>query len=157
MKQLKYLSIVIFLALSCQSEPKKTASPSVKANNKDHEKTLVVPWNVQLNDSTDVMELRRDPAADMTNLQAADIVDALNIKYPEIKLKWIKVEQKKAVVSIADASYLTQQAGSQGARAYLAEMTYSLTEINGITAVDVSFTEGDHAQPGVYTRTDFEF
>ncbi len=157
MKIIHYLTLGIFFIASCQSESSKTAAVSEEAENLDHEKTLVVPWSVQTNDSTQLMEIKRDPAADMTNLQPADIVDALNIKYPEIKLEWVKLEGDKAFVSIADPTYMTQQAGSEGARAYLAEATFSLTELKGIAAVEFSFKEGDHARPGVYRRADFGF
>ncbi len=157
MKIFKYLYIILLFVASCQSEPSKTAAVKEEVENMDHEKTLVVPWVVQANDSTHILEIRRDPAADMANLQPADIVDALNLKYPEIKLHWVKMDGNKAFVSIADAMYLTQQSGSEGAQAYLAETTYSLTELKGIAAVEFSFEEGDHARPGTYTRTDFKF
>ena len=157
MKISKFLILAIVFAASCQSEPGKTAASRQEAEYMDHEKTLVVPWNVQINDSTHIMEIRREPAADMTNLQPADIVDALNLKYPETKLAWIKLDGSKAYVTITDATFLTQRSGSEGARAYLAEVTYSLTELEGIKAVQFTFKEGDHARPGVYTRSDFRF
>lgn len=157
MKVYTYFILAILFASACRSEPSETISAEEKSYNLDSEKTLVVPWAVQIDESTHTMEIRRDPAADMTHLQPADIVDALNLKYPEIKLQWIKLEGNKAFVSITDATYLTQQAGSEGAQAYLAEATYSLTELNEITAVEFNFKEGDHTRPGVYQRTNFEF
>ncbi len=45
--------------------------------------------------------------------------------------------------------------GSSGAETYLAEVTFNLTEINGINFIDIQFPEGDHASPGIYSRTDF--
>ena len=157
MKISKYLVLALIFFASCQSEPGKTGASKQEAEYLDKEKTLVVPWNVQINDSTHVMEIKREPAADMTNLQPADIVDALNLKYPEIKLVWRKLEESKAYVNIGDATFLTQRSGSEGAQAYLAEVTYSLTELQGITAVEFMFKDGDHARPGVYTRSDFRF
>ncbi|SKB27619.1 hypothetical protein [Daejeonella lutea] len=157
MKLFKYLFLATFSFAACQSEPSKNVTAPEKEETMDSEKTLVVPWNVQIGDSTNALEIRRDPAADMTNLEPSDIVDALNLKYPEIKLQWVKLDGEKALVSIADATYLTQQTGSEGAQAYLAEATYSLTELKGITAVEFDFEEGDHARPGVYKRTDFKF
>jgi len=157
MKIFKYLVPTLFCMASCQSEPTNTAVSKTETENMDHEKTLVVPWNVQINDSTHRLEIRKEPAADMSNLQPADIVDALNLKYPETKLTWVKLEGTKAYISIADATYLTQRTGSEGARAYLAEATYSLTELPGISEVEFSFKEGDHARPGIYKRSNFEF
>ncbi|MES2874699.1 MAG: hypothetical protein V4708_13315 [Bacteroidota bacterium] len=157
MNTVKYIVPALLFIASCQSEPGNSAASKAETENMDHEKTLVVPWNVQISDSTHKMEIKREPAADMTNLQPQDIVDALNLKYPEIKLTWVKLEGAKAYVSIADATYLTQRAGSEGAQAYLAEATYSLTEIEGIIEVEFSFKEGDHARPGIYKRSNFEF
>lgn len=157
MKILKYVFLAFFSFAACQSEPSKTVTTPEKEVNMDSKKTLVVPWNVQIDESTHELKISRDPAADMANLQPADIVDALNLKYPEIKLQWVKLDGDKAFVSIADATYLTQQAGSEGAQAYLAEATYSLTELKEIAAVEFAFEEGDHARPGVYKRTDFKF
>src|SRR5690606_3197840 len=93
----------------------------------DHSKTLVVPWIIVQNDSTGMMEIRREPAADMTNLEVQDIVDALNLKYPSVYLEWVEQKGNKCFVRIDDATYLTQQLGNEGARAYLAEATFSLT------------------------------
>lgn len=157
MKTFKYLIPALIFVVACQSEPTKTAAVAETAESLDKGKTLVLPWSVQFNESTHAMEIKREPAADMTNLQPADIVDAINIKYPETKLLLVKLEGTTAFVSISDATYLTQRSGSDGARAYLAEATYSLTELEGIESVDFSFKEGDHARPGVYSRSKFQF
>ena len=45
--------------------------------------------------------------------------------------------------------------GSSGSQAYLAEVTYNLTELNGINFVQIRFKEGIHASPDTYKRTDF--
>ncbi|MES3018249.1 MAG: hypothetical protein V4721_10740 [Bacteroidota bacterium] len=163
MKLYKYLALATLVVAACQSEPSKTVEVEDKAatldnmENMDSEKTLVLPWSVQMDDATQAMQIKRDPAADMTNLKPEDIVDALNLKYPEIKMQWVKLEGSKAFVTIPEATYLTQQSGSEGARAYLAEATYSLTELKGITSVEFDFEEGDHARPGVYQRANFKF
>ena len=155
-KEFYFIIAALLLLFSCQSEPARTVDvKSAAAENIDHTKTLVVPWIVAINDSTNMMEIKKDPASDMTNLGPEDIVDALNLKYPKIKLLWVKQTGSKVFVKINDPSYLTQQSGSGGAQAYLAEVTYSLTELKGIVAVNFTFKEGDHAQPGTYTREDF--
>lgn len=151
--------IVLFLLASCQSDNSKKSLEEQAADSSaiaDQSKTLIVPWAVELNDSTQLMEIKKNPDAHMENLTYLDIVDALNYKYPQIKLEWVKQEGKTAFVKIEDAEYLTRESGTEGARAYLAEVTFSLTELLGIDAVDFSFTEGDHARPGVYKRTDFK-
>ena len=158
-RELYILIIALIMIVSCQSDSSKNTDENAatkEAAIADLNKTLVVPWSVELNDSTQMMEIKKNPAADMSNLTYLDIVDAINYKYPHITLEWVKQEGGKAFVKIADASYLTQQSGTEGARAYLAEVTFSLTELKGIKEVDFSFKEGDHARPGVYRREDFK-
>ncbi len=160
MKRELYIALIaLFLLASCQSDSSKRSMEEMAADSAavaDQNKTLVVPWEVELNDSTQLMEIKPNPDANMTNLSYLDIVDALNYKYPQIKLEWVKQEGKKAFVKIQDADYLTRESGTEGARAYLAEVTFSLTELEGISEVDFNFKEGDHARPGVYKREDFK-
>jgi len=144
---------------SCRTDSPKVSDENADAKSAalaDLGKTLVVPWTVELNDSTQMMEIKKNPDADMKNLGPNDIIDAINYKYPQIKLEWVKQEGNKAFVKIADASYLTSGSGTEGANAYMAEVTFSLTELKGITVVNFNFTEGDHARPGDYKREDFK-
>lgn len=160
MKTEIYISfIVVLLLTSCQSDSSKKSVEAMavdSAAKADQGKTLVVPWEASLNDSTHMMEINRNPAANMTNLNYLDLIDALNYKYPQIKLEWIKQEGDIIFLKIEEADYLTRESGTLGARAYLAELTFSLTELKGISKVNLSFKEGDHARPGVYERGDFD-
>jgi hypothetical protein len=160
MKTEIYISfIVVLLLTSCQSDSSKKSVEAMavdSAAKADQGKTLVVPWEASLNDSTRMMEINRNPAANMTNLNYLDLIDALNYKYPQIKLEWIKQEGDIIFLKIEEADYLTRESGTLGARAYLAELTFSLTELKGISKVNLSFKEGDHARPGVYERGDFD-
>jgi len=160
MKTEIYISfIVVLLLTSCQSDSSKKSVEAMavdSAAKADQGKTLVVPWEASLNDSTRMMEINRNPAANMTNLNYLDLIDALNYKYPQIKLEWIKQEGDIIFLKIEEADYLTRESGTLGARAYLAELTFSLTELKGISKVNLSFKEGDHARPGVYERGEFD-
>ena len=160
MKTEIYISfIVVLLLTSCQSDSSKKSVEAMavdSAAKADQGKTLVVPWEASLNDSTRMMEINRNPAANMTNLNYLDLIDALNYKYPQIKLEWIKQEGDIIFLKIEEADYLTRESGTLGAHAYLAELTFSLTELKGISKVNLSFKEGDHARPGVYERGDFD-
>ncbi len=151
------ISIFLIFLISCQSDSKKTEQQESVSENSEpaREKRLDVPWMAVYNDSTQMMELKKNSAADASNLNVLDILDALNIKYPQIKLEWVKQEGQKIVVKIADADYLTQRMGTTGSQSYLAEATYSLTEIKGISAVHFDFIEGDHARPETLTRESF--
>ena len=100
-----------------------------------------------------VMIKNRPIAAD--SLTATNILQLMNELYPDIHLVLKKISNDSIFISIPKSTYLTEQTGSSGADAYLAELTYNLTEIKGINFVDVRFKKGDHAEPGTYARTDF--
>lgn len=154
-----FILIGIFTLSACTSDTSKLEEEEMARESaalSDLGKTLVVPWNVELNDSTKLMEIRKNSEASMFNLEPIDMVDAINFKYPQIKLEWVKQEGKRAFVKIEDADYLTRESGTEGAMAYLAEVTFSLTEFKGIEEVDFAFQEGDHARPGLYTRENFK-
>jgi hypothetical protein len=152
--------MALFFLSNCQNEKQadKNNSPLEKQplQARESDKTLDVPWNAVYNDSTKLLEIKKNPVAHPGNLSEQDIIDALNLKYPQIKIEAVLREGNKAIVSIKDATYLTQELGSTGAQAFLAEATYSLTEVEGIEAVEFRFEPGDHATPGIFTRSSFE-
>jgi hypothetical protein len=162
MKKLSFnIAVALLFLISCQSDTKKSNDQSSDSSSAiasiDKEKRLDIPWTVVYNDTTKTSQMKKNPVADMKNLTVQDIIDALNIKYPQIKLEWIRQEGNKAFVKIADAEYLTQRMGTTGAEEYLAEATFSLTEIKGINAVYFDFVEGDHARPETLTRESFRY
>ena len=89
------------------------------------------------------------------SLTLNSVIQMLNKMYPEIQLYYTKVSGDTIFIKIYNSSYLTRQMGSSGAETYLAEVTFNLTEINGINFIDIQFLESDHASPGIYSRTDF--
>ena len=89
------------------------------------------------------------------SLAIQPMVAMLNEQYPDIRLSYIKTAGDTAFLKIADSKYLTQQMGTDGGDSYLGMVTYNLTEIKDVNYVSFSFKKGDHAEPGVYSRTDF--
>lgn len=89
------------------------------------------------------------------SLTTTAIIQLMNDQYPEIQVKFDKVSNDTVFVNIPDSKYLTQQTGSSGPEIYFAELTYNLTEIKNLNYVAVKFKKGDHASPGIFTRTDF--
>jgi hypothetical protein len=79
----------------------------------------------------------------------------LNGRYPLIVMERIGLSGDTLQVRIAHEKHLTQELGSTGADAYMAEATYNLTSCPGIRVVDFRFKRGDHATPGAYTRDEF--
>ena len=71
------------------------------------------------------------------------------------KVKLMNIKNDAASVEVINADYLTEKMGSSGAQAYLASVTFTLTEDPKIKKVNFFFEEGDHAMPGTYTRKDF--
>lgn len=116
-----------------------------------------IPWTAVLDSNSQKYSLKKSELVDSEELDSTNVVEAINRKYPENTISWDYQRGDTAFVRIADADYLTQQSGSMGAQVFLAESTYSLTEIPGINVVFYRFQIGDHASPGPYTRKSFDF
>jgi len=111
-------------------------------------------WSAEW-DNKNGMLMKKTTPITADSLTATNIIQKLNILYPKIRLRYIRTSNDSMFVNINNSTYLTQQIGSSGAESYLAEVTYNLTELNGINYINIKFKEGDHASPGTYTRTDF--
>ena len=77
-----FLSTLIILSLlvACQSDNSKKSLEEQAADSAaiaDKSKTLVVPWTVELNDTTHLMEIKKNPDARMENLDYLDIVEKI--------------------------------------------------------------------------------
>jgi hypothetical protein len=141
-----------------------------------HEHRFVLPdsnyiWHVEVNASAKTVALVRGGKIDAIRNDEKKLVAALNgtAKDPETfrtkagqepkdppKVKLLYVKNSIASVEVINAEYLTQRMGSSGAQAYLASVTFTLTENPQIKKVKLIFEEGDHAMPGTYTRQDFK-
>ncbi len=99
--------------------------------------------------------MKKDSPVNEDSLNTGFMLKRLNDLYPEIKLQYIKSSNDSVFLKVEKSNYLTRQMGSTGAEAYLAEVTYNLTEVKGVNYVDIRFREGDHASPGTYSRTSF--
>jgi hypothetical protein len=113
-------------------------------------------WEASLNDSTGRLEMIRNESSIPDSLNLQTVIAFLNKKYPNIQTSFIKSSGDTVYVRIPEATYLTQQMGSSGPTMFFAEAVYNITEIAGIRNVNFDFEEGDHAQPGTYTRDDFK-
>lgn len=155
MKKLICYGLVILLLSACQNREDKA---SAGKENSVSEKVLELPYNAEYNERTQKLELKHNTAIDASKLTIGDMIDAINLKYPEIKLQLVSTDAYHHTihVKIDDATYLSENLGSAGSKTYMAEVTFALTEIPGIKAVNFVFKEGDHASPGVYTRADFK-
>jgi hypothetical protein len=158
----KYVCLLTMIAAIVSCNTKKADE---KAATTDTTTANVMPDSAVIKDSHYFWTSGYDPKqglimvktrpASADSLTAPIIVQMFNETYPEIPLTVTKISNDSVFINIRNSKYLTQQMGSSGAEAYLAELTYNLTEISGINFVDIKFKVGDHASPGTYSRTDF--
>jgi hypothetical protein len=148
---------MIFLA-ACTRDEKRSASDtadSLVTDTLQQGKLDSLPWNTTYNEKTQRLQLDHQ-AASMAGVGHEEIINLLNKKYPGIKMKYLRMQGDTIVTRIDDPIQLTQSIGTSGAESYLAEATFSLTEIPSIKAVRIEFEEGDHAMPGTFTRASFK-
>lgn len=106
-------------------------------------------------DTPDGLTMKKSRPISPDSLTSGNLLQVLNNLHPNVELSYVKSAGDTVFVKIDKSAYLTQRMGSSGAEAYLAEVTYNLTELTGINFVDINFKIGDHAEPGIYARTDF--
>jgi hypothetical protein len=158
-------SVVLFLLanlfFSCQSNRSGKGdvvpdSPRVKtsADTTTIKSDSHYLWSAELLPGEGLVVKKSNPIS-RDSLTADNILQVLNVMYPKIPVQFVRTVNDTLYVRILNSTYLTQKIGSSGAQAYLAELTYNLTEVPGINYVDVRFKAGDHASPATYTRTDF--
>lgn len=161
MKKGPFLFFMIIVVLSCNTnQPEKdvvtvdTTVASTVTDTASTNKDSHYFWSSDA-DSPKGLEMIKSRPLPTDSLTQTNIIKLLNEAYPEIPLSFIKVSNDSIFLKINKSNYLTEQLGSSGADAYIAEVTYNLTELKGINFVSISFKEGDHASPGTYSRTDF--
>jgi hypothetical protein len=147
------LTIIVFSACQRGEDNAATTVEGLDTILKEH--TLELPYNASYNEATQKIELNQT-VIQGNSLNVEEMLNAINIKYPKIALKFLSQKSDTIYVKIANAAYLGEQMGSSGSMIFLAEATFALTEIEGIKAVNFNFQEGDHAAPGTYTRNDFD-
>ena len=156
---MKVSSLIIAFAIctlvSCQNESSTKQLDDTKRESAETPvQPLTLPYTAEANPETDQLELKFHK--NNRPLTAKELITLLNNRYQKINLNLVKQQHDTIFVKIPDAFYLTQSIGTAGAESYLAETTFSLTEVNGIKAVNFDFEEGDHASPKTYTRSDFK-
>lgn len=111
-------------------------------------------WSVE-DDGKGNLDLKKIRPISADSLNYNSILSMLNSIYPEVKMDVKKLSNDTLYLKTNNSKFLTQQMGSTGSFNYLKEVTYNLTEVNNIHYINFDFIEGDHAQPGTYSRSDF--
>lgn len=149
---------MIFL-VGCTRDKKQSSPDSLGSGDADSVESPAnldsLPWNTTYNETTQRLQLDHK-AGSMKGVGHAEIINLLNKKYPGIRMEYVGMAGDTIITRIPDAMQLTQSIGTSGAESYLAEATFSLTEIPSIKAVKIEFEEGDHAMPGTFTRASFK-
>lgn len=91
-----------------------------------------------------------------SNLQVDSIIKGLNYRFPDIPIEKIKLGGDTLYARITNSDYLTEQMGSTGSAAYIAEVVVNITSVVNINYVNLNFKQGDHATPGVYAKKDYQ-
>ena len=162
MNKLIFLFLATMLLYSCNRKQPDTSLPlpapiNIAPLKKDSTVSIVDThyyWISDL-DQEEGLILKKTTPVPTDSLTVTNMIERMNEAYPEIKLKYARVSNDTIFLKIDKSTYLTQQMGSSGAEAYLAEVTFNLTEVKGINNVDFRFKAGDHATPDTYSRTDF--
>lgn len=159
MKKYIYFIGALVFAASCDTKDKKQEPTTV-----DSVGTVIDSaglhadshyfWAADFDGKNGLLMKRVRPVS-KDSLTTQNVIGMLNEIYPDIPLELVKTSHDSIFIRIVKSNYLTQQTGSSGAEAYLAEATYNLTEISGVNFVNFQFKQGDHATPGTYSRTDF--
>jgi hypothetical protein len=159
MKKFSGLILVLTVLMACNQDPKSPSSTTTDnlISTEKPAQIADVPWSVVTDSTSQKMKLVQSEDVTTQELDSNNVTEALSRKYPEIKIIWLKQQHDTAFVKIPNAEFLTQSSGSMGAQIFMAEVTYSYTQIPGINFVNFSFKEGDHAAPGTYDRSNFSF
>jgi len=84
------------------------------------------------------------------------LIEELNRKFRADKLPevlYLGMENGKIQIGVSNDSQLTSGMGSSGAISYMNAVTFTLGSFPGVEQIEFKFEEGDHAAPGIYTRT----
>ncbi len=170
MKKLILANVIIFFTLiSCHSDSANDEGPEVITEDTIRDKVydpaadsaVVIKnspdiWTADFESTTNTFTIHQPTNARLDTLSADKLIASINNNWDSIHLNFIKASHDTMYVNIPNSEKLTEGLGSTGAENYMATTTFSLTEMKGINYVNYDFKMGDHASPGVYSRTDFK-
>lgn len=108
-------------------------------------------WKVNSEEKT----ISKNPKLGDDVLSVDTLIIGLNEMHPKVKLKKIKQSNDTLYTQIKNADFLTEQMGSAGSEAYIAQAVLNLTSAAGVNYVKIDFEMGSHAMPGAWSRKNF--
>jgi hypothetical protein len=109
-------------------------------------------WKVDSEEKT----LRKNPKLEDASLGVDTLIIGLNEMYPKIRLEKVKLSNDTLYTQIKEADVLTEQMGSAGSEAYIAQAVLNLTAAKGVNFVRIDFEMGSHAMPDVWSKESFK-
>ena len=153
------LSLLIISCGSNSSAPEPATQPS-----QDTDTVIITPpivealpdsslyvWQVDFEKKTK----KKNPWFKREWLHVDTLIKGLNKLYPEIKLEKIKISGDTLYTVVKNSQYLSEQIGSTGAEAWIAETVINLTAAKGVKYVSIDFDAGTHAAPDVWSMDDY--
>lgn len=168
MKKLFYSVFVITIFLSACNSSDQSDSEPTEIDTVTETETVIdsvdlarsvtnIPSLWKIEQQTNNMEKLRKPDNDsVSTMTPQSLIQALNTTYPDIQLVLKRISHDTIYIGIPESKRLTEQLGSTGAYNYMATAVYNLTELKKVKFVTFQFKEGDHAEPGTYSRDDFK-
>lgn len=167
MKNLLFLFLMSILLFSCGSDNdskeevvyQTERDTAVVADNPDTTVKIInnkIFWSVQPNAQNEKRELKKPSTVAINTFAPQQLLDSLNYIFPDMQLVFKKIGHDTLYVRMPQSTRLTNNIGDTGAENYLATVVFNLTELPGIKYVNLSFSPGNHAEPGVYSRDDFK-
>lgn len=98
-----------------------------------------------------------NPSIELSSYEPEYLVEYFNIRNQDLpmRMQMDTITPTTLYITIENSEHLTQKMGTTGAGVYLSTATFLFTEAENIQFVNYSFAEGDHAQPGIYSRERF--
>jgi hypothetical protein len=109
-------------------------------------------WKVDIDNKT----VHKNPKLKTETLGIDTLITGLNEMYPRVKLEKLKQGHDTLYTQIREADVLTEQMGSAGSEAYIAQAVLNLTSAKGIRYLRIDFEMGSHASPDVWSKEDFK-
>jgi hypothetical protein len=152
-------ALVIWKACEINTPPSNTpvsstAPKQTKAINETNYSSYI--WSTNYDTLRNDEFLTRGEMLDSTIKSPNTLIEILNLRAPACKLKYMETSHDTLTIRILNEEVLSEQMGSTGSLCFLAETIYTLTEIKGITYINIRMNYGSHAGPGVFSRADFK-
>lgn len=146
-----FFLLILLFCLSCNNASEKENDTSPNPVEYAIPENILV-WNVD----TEAMVMKRDSSIHDSIITINRVINGLNEKYPQVKLRLLKQGGDTIFIEVPDASYLGEQMGSAGSAAWFDDVVINLTSAPGINHVSFRMDIHSHAQSAIISRKKYE-